>query len=73
LIIGAAAEFTETWAELATSLPDDYGCEMTCSEAEALARLFRACGQGRVAKTILAEHAKTDEPDDAHHTGDGAK
>ncbi|MEU9871084.1 hypothetical protein AB0C87_24855 [Actinomadura sp. NPDC048021] len=66
----AVVLFTEVWGELAVSLPDDYSCHMTCTEAEALADVFRAGGQDRTAEMILANHAAHDEPDDLHFQGE---
>ncbi len=66
-IVAAAEWFGETWAELAMSLVDDYGCTMTCGEAEALTALFRALGLVRLAETVMAQHAAEDDEGDEHY------
>ncbi len=66
----AAARFVETWAYLAESLPHDYGCTLTCREAEAMADLFRAFGRPEVAESLMESHAETDEYGDDHYEGD---
>jgi hypothetical protein len=63
----AVTEFTRVWGELAESLPHDYDCHLTCTEAEALAGLFRVVGASDAADAILAAHAEFDEPGEAHH------
>lgn len=62
----AVRKFTEAWGSLATSLIGDYTCYMTCSEAEALATLFKVAGDEPTAIEIIANHARTDEPGDDH-------
>ncbi|WP_433332479.1 hypothetical protein [Spirillospora sp. CA-294931] len=69
-IYEAARDFVEVWAEEAQTLPCDYGCTMTCSEAETLAILLRAFGKTEVADSMLAEHAEYDEPGDMHYEGE---
>ena len=62
-------EFTKVWGEIATCLPADYDCFLTCIEAEALADLFRAVGDDETADYIIAEHASGDDEGDAHYAG----
>lgn len=66
-IATVARLFCETWAELAVSLPDSYGCELNCAEADAMADLFRAVGQDATADAVIAAHAAYDQPDDSHY------
>ena len=61
--------FAETWAELLTSLPDNYECHMTCAEANAAADLYRALGDDDTAAAILGAHADHDEEGDQHYHG----
>jgi hypothetical protein len=63
---GAARHFAETWAELFTALPDDYGCEMNCAEANAAAGLYRALGDDSTAAAIISAHAEHDQDGDQH-------
>lgn len=63
-------QFANVWEGLAPSLPDDYGCTLTCSEAEALALVFRVANKPDVAHEIIERHAETDEPGDDHYKGD---
>lgn len=65
-IVKAAEQFVEIWGALAVSLPDDYGCTMTCPEVEAMAELFSASGQTETAAQIISEHiaADCDDPDE---------
>lgn len=65
----AAKEFVETWGELACSLPGDYDCQMTCTEADAICALFTAFGHTDTASDILRYHAETDEPGEGHFIG----
>jgi len=64
----AASEFTAVWQHLLASLPDSYGCYMTCTEAEAAADLFRAAGDDATAAEIIAAHARYDQRGDLHFT-----
>lgn len=64
-----AAAFTGTWAELLPDLPDSYGCELNCAEANAAADLYRALGDDATAASILAAHAAYDEEGDQHYHG----
>lgn len=66
--------FAETWAELITSLPDSYGCEMNCAEANAAADLYRAIGDEGTAQSIIAAHKEHDDDQDAlsHQPADAA-
>jgi hypothetical protein len=68
-IADAARYFAETWAELLPGLPDSYSCEMTCSEAEAAADLYRALGDDTTAAAIITAHAEHDTEEDAHWGG----
>lgn len=70
-IVDAAKEFTRVWRDLATTLPGDYSCTFTCSEAEVLAALFRATGDTESAEEIISRHAETDEPGDSHYEVEG--
>lgn len=63
----AAAEFAETWAGLLISLPDAYGCHLTCGEAEAAHKFLAAHGYDDTAAELLAAHAAHDEPGDEHY------
>jgi len=65
----AVKHFTGTWAELMASLPDDYGCEMTCAEANAAAGLYRALGDDTTAALIITAHGDHDEEGDQHWHG----
>lgn len=58
--------FTQAWGDLASSLVDDYGCTMTCAEADALADVFRSVGEDNTAEAILESHARTDDAGDGH-------
>lgn len=64
------ARFVDTWEVLAESLPFDYGCTLTCSEAEALADLFRAFERPDSADALMRSHAEFDDPGDEHYEGD---
>jgi hypothetical protein len=64
----AAGHFADVWAELFTSLPDTYGCEMNCPEANAAAALYRALGDEGTADLIIKAHAARDEEGDEHYT-----
>lgn len=66
-IVKAAEAFVEGWKYLAPTLPSDYSCFMTCTEAEVLADLFTAVGKAELAEWILEAHTEGDEPGDAHH------
>lgn len=68
-IAKAAEHFANVWAELLTSLPDSYGCEMNCAEANAAADLYRALGDEATAALVLAAHAEHDEEGDEHYHG----
>lgn len=68
-VVDAVQQFTRTWRDLASTLPSDYGCSLTCSEAEALALLFRVSGDTETAEWIIERHAETDEPGDDHYSG----
>lgn len=59
------AAFAETWSELAASLADEYGCHMTCAEADALAALFRSAGHHETADIIIERHAALEEEPEA--------
>lgn len=61
---GVVDHFAETWAELMVTLPDDYGCEMNCAEANAAAALFRALGDNGTANAIIAAHVATDDDEE---------
>lgn len=69
-ILAAAREFVSVWESLAGTLTHDYDCTLQCSEAEALAELFRAHGDDATAVAVIEAHAETDEPGDAHYQGD---
>lgn len=46
----------------------DWAGNMTCREVEALATIFRLCGEPEDAERMLRSHAWCDdEPDDEHH------
>lgn len=68
----AARDFVRAWGELATSLPDDYECHMTCTEADTLAELFAVLGETQTAASIIFNHAAHDEPGDTHYQGGGS-
>jgi hypothetical protein len=59
-----ASEFAATWAELLWSLPDNYDCHMTCTEANTAADLLRALGRDIDADAIIAAHAEHDDDDE---------
>ncbi|MEV5875776.1 hypothetical protein AB0L75_16375 [Streptomyces sp. NPDC052101] len=63
----AAQSFVDEWACLASTLVDDYECHMTCSEAEALAALFRAFGDTFTAEEVMRAHSEKDDEDDEPH------
>jgi hypothetical protein len=67
-VIAAAGYFAEVWSELPPSLPDSYGCEMSCSEADVAADLYRALGDEATADAIITAHAEHDVDGDAHWT-----
>lgn len=67
-IIEAATKFVAAWQYLAPTLVDDYTCHLQCSEAEALAELFRAFGRLHIADEVLAAHSAHDDPGDSHYT-----
>jgi hypothetical protein len=67
LTAAAARHFTEVWAELGPNLPDDFACHLTCTEADALAGLFRNCWMSDTADAVLAAHAAYDYVGDAHY------
>ena len=52
----------ECWLDQATAF--------TCSEAEAIAELFRAYGREGFADHFIEVHAEGDEEGDDHYTGD---
>ncbi len=62
----AAAAFLEAWAELLPSLPDDYACTLTCSEAESAADLLQAFGYLTEANSLMVAHIEHDQEGDAH-------
>jgi len=68
----AAAKFVDTWAQsgLASDLIRDYGCTLTCNEANDMAQLFREFGYPEIASVILEDHSKYDEPGDLHYVGE---
>lgn len=68
-VMSAVAEFAEVWGGLIETLPHDYGCTLTCGEAEAAAALFRAIGDEPTAGGILDAHADHDDRGDAHYKG----
>jgi hypothetical protein len=65
----AARHFTATWSELIEALPDSYGCEMNCPEANAAEELWRAAGDEGTAGAIAAAHAEHDDEGDEHYQG----
>jgi hypothetical protein len=67
--IDALHAFTETWSELMTSLPDSYGCEMNCPEANAAEELWLAAGDEATADAIADAHAEHDTEEDEHYRG----
>jgi hypothetical protein len=62
-----ARTFAETWADLLTSLPDDYTCHLNCAEADTAAELLRAFGYEETAASLIRAHAEHDEPGETHH------
>jgi hypothetical protein len=68
-VLAAARYFAAVWADLGPNLPDDYDCHLTCTEADALAGLFQACGMDDAADSLLAAHAAHDDEGDAHYRG----
>jgi hypothetical protein len=68
-IAEAAGHFADVWAELLLSLPDDYGCEMNCAEANAVADLYRALGDDATAASVIAAHGDHDVEGDQHWHG----
>ena len=69
--VTAAEAFVKGWAELAISLPGDYDCYMTCTEAELMSDLLAAFGQTEAAELVLQYHTEGDVPGDAHVDDDG--
>lgn len=68
-VVAAAEHFADVWAELMAALPDDYGCEMNCAEANAAADLYRALGDDATAASIIAAHGDHDVEGDQHWHG----
>jgi hypothetical protein len=66
-----AGYFADTWAELMAALPDDYGCEMNCAEANAAADLYRALGLDAGAAAIIAAHVEHDDDEERATHGEG--
>lgn len=67
-LYASAVHFADTWAELLVAMPDDYGCEMNCAEANAVAGLFRVLGNDVTADAIVAAHmAHDDDEERASH------
>lgn len=62
----AITYFAEVWAEVIPGLPDSYGCELTCSEANAAADFFEAVGRPMDADSVIGAHANYDKPGDEH-------
>ena len=73
-LYAAAVDFADIWAELLVSMPDDYGCEMNCAEAEAVAGLYRVLGNDNTARAVIAAHAAHDDEEEraAHDEDDGS-
>jgi hypothetical protein len=67
--LAAAAAFVDAWTTsgLAYSLISDYGCTLTCEEAESMAGLFRAFQYPNTADSIVEEHSEVDQCGDTHH------
>ncbi|MDI3407957.1 hypothetical protein [Streptomyces cavernicola] len=66
-MIETATVFVDAWQHLAPTLTYDYDCHLQCSEADALAELFRAFGHQDIADEVIAAHAAHDEPGDSHY------
>lgn len=67
-IAEAAAHFADIWAGLLRGeLADNYGCALTCPEANAAADLYRALGLDDLADDIIAAHAERDTSQDQHY------
>jgi hypothetical protein len=62
-----AGHFLGAWADLLVSLPDDYGCWMTCAVADTAADLLRVFGYFGSADELIRCHAEHDEPGDSHY------
>ena len=69
----AALHFADIWSELITALPDSYGCELNCPEANAAEGLWRAAGDDGTADALASAHAEHDDEGDEHHTGAGGR
>ena len=54
---------------LADALTEDLAGRLTCSEVEAVARLYRALGLPNIAADVIEQHAEADEEGDDHWQG----
>ena len=73
-ITEAAAHFADIWAGLLRGeLADNYGCALTCPEANAAADLYRVLGLDDWADDIIAAHAERDTAQDQHYQGHDAR
>lgn len=68
----AADAFVDSWttSELPSNLGGDYGCYLTCTEAETFAELLRAFRYPNTAAEVLSNHAQNCETPH-HHKGQG--
>ncbi len=62
-----AVRFATEWADLLAALPREFHATLTCDQADTAAALLRAAGFDEQAGRVIAEHARHDEPGDAHH------
>lgn len=58
--------FLALWNE---HLADDIAEELTCSEVESLAAIFREFGREDLAGAWITTHARGDDEGDAHYIG----
>ncbi|MDQ4504412.1 hypothetical protein [Sinomonas sp. ASV322] len=63
------SRFLEAWGR---DLALDLAQQLTCTEAEAIAELFEACGHTHEAAAWLENHSRADEEGDRHHQGASA-
>jgi len=57
----AIAEAVDAWAGMDWHVAYDVGPQLTCSEADALARIFKAAGHSTWAESWIAGHAEGDQ------------
>ena len=57
--------FLEVWIH--DTVLEDIATELTCTEADALDNLLRACGEYVAAEALIAAHAEGDDEGDEHY------